>query len=51
MNRAFVDPTRGALTMATTKAKGKKQAPVKEPPKKQAPIREPGRKPPPAKAR
>jgi hypothetical protein len=34
------------------KAKGRKQAPVKEPPgKKDPPIREPGKKPPPAKAK
>jgi hypothetical protein len=37
-------------TMAK-KAKGTKQAPVKEPPKKQAPIREPGPKPTPEKAK
>jgi hypothetical protein len=35
--------------MAT--AKGRKQAPVKEPPsKRRAPVKEPGRKAPPAKA-
>jgi hypothetical protein len=34
-----------------TQAKGRKQAPVKEPPKKRPPIKEPGKKPPPAKAK